>query len=98
MSEATWWGAAVSGSAEVRPFRFSGAERGWRSHAHSRTHTHQQRNKTCAQIHMRTQVKSCFDRAAVRTGQLRSSDSTGHCLINTHKNTLKHDKFKSDGT
>lgn len=46
--------------------------------------------------HTRTGKKVAFHRAAVRTGQLCSSDSTGHCLINTHTNTLKCDKFKSD--
>lgn len=46
--------------------------------AHTDTHTH-----TNSHTHKHTGKKVAFDRAAARTGQLCSSDSTGHCLINT---------------
>lgn len=67
------WGAAVSGSTEVRPSASLERNRGG---AHTQKHLH-----TCTHTH--TGKRVAFDRAAVRTGQLCSSDSTGHCLITT---------------
>lgn len=53
-------------------FRFNGAEWGWHSLTQTHKHTHTGKE---------------FDRAAARTGQLCSSDSTGQCLINSQKYT-----------
>lgn len=56
MSEATWWGAAVSGSAEVRPSASLERNEGG-ARMHDVTHTH---TRTHAHIHTHMQVKSGF--------------------------------------
>lgn len=98
MSEATWWGAAVSGSAEVRPSasteRNEGGVHTHAMHTYTKT-THQ----TCAQTPMLTQVKSIF-----LTEQQREQDSCVHqiaqvtaslTLTDIHSNVTNSNRTES---
>lgn len=80
LSETTWWGAAVSGSAEVRPSASMERNEGG-------THSHKHTN-------IRTQVKSFTEQQREQDSCVHLIAQVNASL--THRNTLKCGKSKLD--